>query len=127
MGQYGICVCAYPVVCARDFVFCTRMCVSVHEGDVIVCIEQEVIRNYEWYGSPVLPGMYNSTDAEGKYLFRDDDVPHNGSYRLVSVLCIMHVVVIDHECGLEEFPGDLSVSIFRSYGPYDSWVRERGS
>ena len=81
MGQRGMCVCAYPVVCVRGFVFCTRVCVSVHEGDDIACIEHEAIRNYEWYGSPLLPGVYNSTDAEGEYPFRDDDVPHYGSHR----------------------------------------------
>ena len=83
MGQYGVCVCAYPVVCVCGLVFCTRVCMSVYEGDVAVCIKQEAIRNYEWYGSPSLPGVYDSTDAEGEYPFRDDDVPHHGLYRTV--------------------------------------------
>ena len=89
---------------------------SMHDGGVAVCIKQEAIRNYEWYGSPLLPGVYDSTDAEGEYPFRDDDVPHHGSYRTVQVVYIRPMVVINHEYGQEKFPGDLSVPIFRPCG-----------
>ena len=81
----------------------------------------------EWYGSPLLPGVYNLTGAEEgeEYLFGDGDVPHYGSYRLVWISYIGgYVIIMDHEYDHEEFPGVLSVSTFRSYGPYDSWVRE---
>ena len=64
MGQYGICVCAYPVVCVRDLVCRIRVRTIVREGNAIPCIKHEAIRNYEWYGLPLLPGVYNLADAE---------------------------------------------------------------
>ena len=64
MGQYGICVRAYPVVCARGLVCCIRVCTIVREGNAIPCIKHEAIRNYEWYGPPLLPGVYTLADAE---------------------------------------------------------------
>ena len=55
---------AYPVVCVRGFVRCIRVCAIAREGNVISCIEQEAIRNYERYGPPLLPGVYYLADAE---------------------------------------------------------------
>jgi hypothetical protein len=97
-------------------VCCTRVCVSAYEGGVAVCVKQEAISNYEWCGSPSLPGVYDSTDAEGEYSFRDDDVPHYGLYRVIHVVYISPMVVIDHEYGQEKFLGDLFVPLFRPGG-----------
>ena len=74
-----------------------------------MCIGQEVVRNYAWFGRSVLPGMYNLTDAIGKYLFGDVGVPHYEIYRLVWVLYVGHLVVIGQEWYLEKFPEDLFV------------------
>ena len=64
MGQYGVCVCAYPVVCVRGLVCRIRVRTIVREGDVIPYIKDEAIRNYEWYGLSLLPSVYNVADAE---------------------------------------------------------------
>jgi len=64
MGQYGVCVCAYPVVCVRGLVYRNRVRTIRREGDVIPYIKDEAIRNYEWYGLSLLPSVYNVADAE---------------------------------------------------------------
>ena len=75
MDQHDICVCAYPVVRVRGVMCCTKLRVVMCEGNVVVCIEQDAICNYEWHGPSFLPGVYDATDTVGKYLFRDDGVP----------------------------------------------------
>ena len=52
-----LCVCVVSCVVIR-------VCAIVREGNVISCIEQEAIRNYERYGPPLLPGVYYLADAE---------------------------------------------------------------
>jgi hypothetical protein len=34
------------------------------EGDIIPYIKSEAIRNYEWYGSSLLPSVCDVADAE---------------------------------------------------------------
>ena len=64
VGQYGVCVCAYPVVCVRSSMCRIRVRAIVCEGKVISYIKDEAIRNYEWYGPSLLPSVYNVADAE---------------------------------------------------------------
>ena len=64
LGQYGVRVRAYPVVCARGSVCRIRVRAIVCEGKVISYIKDEAIRNYRWYGPSLLPSVYNVADAE---------------------------------------------------------------
>ena len=92
VGQYGVCVCAYPVVCARGSVRRIRVRAIVCEGKVISYIKDEAIRNYEWYGPSMLPSVYNVANAEREYLFRDDGVLYYVSHVSVRILCIVYDV-----------------------------------
>ena len=64
MGQYGVCVRAYPVVCVCGLVCRIRVRTIVREGNVIPYIKDEAIRNCKWYGPSLLPSVYNVADAE---------------------------------------------------------------
>ena len=64
MGQCDVRVRAYPVVCVRGLVCRMRVRTVVREEDIIPFIKSEAIRNYEWYGSSLLPSVCDVADAE---------------------------------------------------------------
>ena len=64
MGQRDARARAYPVVCVRGLVCRMRVRTVVCEGNVIPYIKTEAIRNYEWYGSSLLPSVCDVADEE---------------------------------------------------------------
>ena len=122
MGQRDACARAYPVVCARGLVCRTRVCTVVCEGDIIPYIKSETIRNYEWYGSSLLPSVCDVADTEWEYLFGNDGVLYYVLHESVRVSGIGYEIIIDDEYVHDVCEGGskgVFVSIILSYDLYD--------
>jgi len=94
----------------------------VREGDIIPYIKSETIRNYEWYGSSLLPSVCDVADAEREYLFGNDGVLYYVLHESMRVLGIGYEIIIDYEYVHDVCEGglkDVFVSIILSYDLYD--------
>ena len=96
----------------------------MREGNAIPCIKHEAIRNCEWYGPPLLPGVYNLADAEWEYMFRDDGVVYYAPHESVWISFVEYVTITNHEYVHEEGLRGVLVSIILSHDPYDLWAME---